>query len=106
MVIGQDLLDHIVSTIVKRFDPERIVLFGSRARGDHRPDSDFDLFVEMESDQRLPERAVAISAAFGLHPWSMDIIAYTPEEVARMRGRVGALLTTIEREGRVLYERS
>ena len=105
MVVGQDLLDHIVATIVERFDPERIVLFGSYARGDHGPDSDIDLFIEMESDKRSPERAIEISAAFGLHPWSMDLVVYTPEEVARLRNVTGTLLSVIEHEGKVLYER-
>ena len=81
------------------------MLFGSRARGDHQPDSDVDLFVEMETPLSPPERATAIRMAFGLHPWPMDLIVYTPEEVGRLRDVVGTLLYTIERQGEVLYER-
>ena len=105
VTIDTELIEQIVRTIVERFEPKRIVLFGSRARGDHRPDSDLDLFIEMESSLRPPERAVAIGAVFGLHPWSMDLVVYTPQEVDRLRGRIGSLLSTIEREGKVLYER-
>jgi predicted nucleotidyltransferase len=105
VTIDAALIEQITRTIVERFQPRRIVLFGSRARGDHQPDSDLDLFVEMETPRALPERATAIRMVFGLHPWPMDLIVYTPEEVARLRGRTGTFLATIESEGKVLYER-
>jgi predicted nucleotidyltransferase len=100
-----ELLKLVTQTIVERFHPKRIVLFGSYARGDARPESDLDLFVEMESNLRPPERAVEVSAVFGLRPWSLDVIVYTPDEVRRLQGTRGTLLSVIEREGRVLYER-
>ncbi|MFN2431417.1 MAG: nucleotidyltransferase family protein [Gemmatimonadota bacterium] len=55
--------EEIARRITERFDPERIVLFGSRARGDYDEDSDVDVFVEMESDQRPPERFLGRSSA-------------------------------------------
>jgi predicted nucleotidyltransferase len=99
------LLEHITRTIVERFHPRRVVLFGSHARGEAQPDSDLDLFVEMETQARLPERSVEISSVFGLRPWSMDVVVYTPEEVQRLRMVHGTLLSVIEAEGKVLYER-
>lgn len=104
--IDAGLIEQITRTIVERFEPKRIVLFGSRARGDHQPDSDIDLFVEMDSPLRPPERAVAIRSLFGLHPWAMDLVVYTPQEVAQHQDVFGTLLYTIEREGKVLYERT
>jgi len=59
-------LEEIAEAIVKNFDPKRIVLFGSHARGDQREDSDVDLFIEMESERRPPERAIEVSSIFGL----------------------------------------
>ncbi len=100
-----ELIKQVTQTIVERFHPKRIVLFGSYARGEARPESDLDLFIEMESPLRPPERAVEVSAAFGLRPWPLDVIVYTPDEVSRLRGMRGTLLSVIEREGRVLYER-
>lgn len=98
-------LDEIVRKIVDAFHPRRIVLFGSRARDEAGPDSDVDLMVEMESDASPPERAVAVSRLFRPRTWPMDLFVYTPDE-ARRFGRIGGtLMSTINAEGRVLYER-
>jgi predicted nucleotidyltransferase len=98
-------LDRIVATIVERMDPERIVVFGSHARGDAGPDSDLDLMVEMRSSESLPRRAMAIDALFRDRDWPMDVFVFTPEEVERDRTRVGTLVHVIEQEGKVLYRR-
>lgn len=104
--VTHELIEQVAKTIVERFHPRRIILFGSHARGDASPESDIDLFVEMESAKRPPERVMEIQAAFGPRRWSMDVLVYTPSEVARLRGVTGTLLSTIEREGHVLYERT
>ena len=98
------LLEQVTRTIVERFHPKRIVLFGSHARGDAGSDSDLDVFIEMQTPRRPPERAIEVSAAFGLRSWSLDVVVYTPEEVQRLRGVSGTLLSVIEKEGKVLYE--
>lgn len=103
--IDAELIQHVADTIVDRFDPERIILFGSQARGDAGPDSDLDLFVEMDTTLRSPQRTIAIGSIFGLHNWPMDVVVYTPEEVERRRRVKWSLVNTIENEGRVLYER-
>lgn len=99
------LLTHVTQTIIDRFHPKRIMVFGSHARGEAGPDSDLDLFIEMETPRRLPDRAIEVSQAFGLRAWPMDIVVYTPEEVRRLRHVKGTLLSVIEKEGKVLYER-
>ena len=98
-------VDEIVRKIVEAFAPRRIVVFGSRARGQAGPDSDLDLLVEMHSDLPPRDRVRAVSDLFGLRRWAMDLVVYTPQEVERMKDTVGTLLYTIEREGKVLYER-
>jgi predicted nucleotidyltransferase len=98
------LLEQVTRTIVERFHPKRIVLFGSHARGDAGTDSDLDVFIEMQTSRRPPERAIEVSAAFGLRTWPLDVVVYTPEEVQRLRGVSGTLLSVIEKEGKLLYE--
>jgi uncharacterized protein len=98
------LLEHVTKTIVERFRPRRIMVFGSHARGEAGPDSDLDLFIEMDTPRRPPERAIEVSEVFGLRPWPMDIVVYTPEEVRRLRNVNGTLLSIIEKEGKLLYE--
>jgi len=78
-----EILEHITRTIVERFNPYRIVLFGSRARGDAAEDSEYDIFVEMESDLRPWARVAAVHRAFGMRSWSMDVLVLTPAELLR-----------------------
>ena len=99
-------IQEVVDQIANTFQPRRIVIFGSYARGDQDHESDVDLFVEMETELSPPERAVAIASMFGIRPWSMDLVVYTPEEVRQLQGIHGTLLSHIEQEGEVLYERA
>lgn len=99
-------IDEIARRIVEAFRPRRIVMFGSRARGDTHPDSDLDLMVEMETDDTPAQRARAIDALFGLRRWAMDLVVYTPREVEQQRQYRNSLIRMIEAEGRVLYEQS
>ena len=97
-------IERIVRDIADAFHPRRIMMFGSRARADAAEESDVDIFVEMETDLTPPERKRAVSRLFGAREWAMDVVVYTPAEVARLRDVVGTLLYTIVREGKVLYE--
>lgn len=98
-------LDEIARRIVQAFHPERIVLFGSRARGDAGSDSDVDLMVEMNTDATPAERSLAVQALFGLRDWSLDVVVLTPAEMTAARGVTGTLVSMIDAEGRVIYQR-
>ena len=101
------VLRAITQTIVERFAPERIVLFGSRARGDHHPESDYDLIVVLETELGRRERSRPIADAVrGAAVGGVDVIAYTPAEFERSRFDVGAMAYAGEAEGRVLYDRT
>jgi predicted nucleotidyltransferase len=102
---ADEILSDITRTIVARFSPERIVLFGSRARGDHDGEPDFDIFVEMESSQRPVDRDVEVNLSLSPRDYSLDVLVYTPAEVGARRGIPGSLVDLVEAEGRVLYER-
>lgn len=100
------LYAEIVRRIVAAADPERIILFGSRARGDHRPDSDFDILVVKETEEPRHTRSRPLYSALADLWVEVDISVYTPEEIAAWRGVRQAFTTTATREGKVLYERA
>ena len=58
IVIDDTVLNEIVRRLVEAVDPDRIILFGSRARGDARPDSDIDLLIIKDTDQPSYRRAI------------------------------------------------
>jgi HEPN domain-containing protein/predicted nucleotidyltransferase len=93
-------------TIVDRFAPERIVLFGSRARGDHQPESDYDLIVVLETPLERGDRDGLIRDALPDDKHGVDVIVYTPAEFEISRHDVGALAFAGETEGRILYDRN
>jgi predicted nucleotidyltransferase len=103
-VIDHELIDEVVRTIVERFNPKRIVLFGSQARGDAGPDSDLDLMIEMETNLSFLDRSIAIDRLFPGRRWPFDAVVYTPSEIERDTGRIGTLLSMIEADARTVYE--
>jgi len=99
-------LAEIVRRIVAAIDPDKIILFGSRARGDARPDSDYDLLVIKDTTARtLTLEQQAYRAMLGLLT-SVDILVETPERLAVLADVPGPVYRRALREGRVVYERS
>ena len=101
----QDSLDEMVRRIVERFNPDRIILFGSRARGTAGPDSDADLLVVMPVSGSKRKQAAQIDMALAGVGLPKDIIVVTPEEVDRYHDVVGTIIGPAIRDGEVLYER-
>jgi len=105
MVLDRSDFKTLVSRIVEAVDPERVVLFGSHARGDAAPRSDVDILVVADSNRPRYERAIPLYRAVADLPVELDILVYTPAEVRDWSRVDQALVTTALREGRVLYER-
>ncbi len=103
------LLEQMVEKIVAEVDPEQIILFGSRARGDARAGSDVDLVV-VESEPFGQERSKRLEAARLYRTLSgflvsKYILEYSRDEVDYWRDSFNHVLARALREGRVLYER-
>ena len=101
----EGLLADIVRRIVETAQPEKIILFGSRAHGDARPGSDFDLLVIKESDEPRYRRDAPLYLALAGVNAPVDVLTYTPEEVRDWSAVPQAFLTTAIREGKVVYEK-
>mgnify|MGYP003756494931 CR=1 FL=1 len=106
MNANDQLLQEMVTRIREAVQPERIVLFGSRARGTERPESDFDLLVIKESDEPRYRRSAPLYTKLADLPAEVEIVVYTPEEVQEWSNVPQAFISTVLREGRVLYERA
>jgi predicted nucleotidyltransferase len=100
-----DILEQVVERVRDVLEPDRIVLFGSRARGDDRADSDFDVLVVADSDEPRYRRSAPLYRILADLPVEVEIAVYTPDEVHEWSEVPQAFVTTALREGTVLYER-
>lgn len=92
-------------TIVERFDPDRIVLFGSHARGEADERSDVDLLVALPNVADPRRAAVEIRRALRGAGVPKDIIVVDSADLARRSGIPGDVVRAALREGKVLHER-
>jgi predicted nucleotidyltransferase len=106
MTDTEQILHAMIERIEEIARPERVILFGSRARGEARSNSDYDLLVIAESDEPRYRRSAALYAALASVPVEADLLVYTPAEVEEWSAVPQAFVTTAIREGQVLYERS
>lgn len=84
----------------------QVVLFGSRARGEARPDSDVDLLVVLDHVGDRRKAAVAIGRLFRDLPVAKDIVVTTPAEIEARGRRAGTGLGPALAEGKILYQRA
>jgi len=97
---------RMVERIVEQFDPDKVILFGSHARGNAGPDSDVDLLVVMPVQGSKREKRIEIGAALADFGIPLDIIVSTPKDMEIRKNIPGTIERPATLEGRVLYERS
>ena len=101
-----DKIEEMVRRIVEKFDPEKIILFGSYARGEGGPDRDADLLIIMRYSGSRRRQATEIDLALWGIDLPADIMVFSPEEIEKYRALVGTIIYPALREGKVVYEQA
>lgn len=98
------VLNEVVRRLAEAYDPRRIYLFGSKARGDEGPDSDYDLMVLVPADasEERKRSRLAYERLWGLGT-AADVLVWTQPEFDRRVHLAASLPSAIVREGKLLY---
>src|SRR5215471_16670519 len=96
-------LEELVHRIVEVVHPQRIILFGSAARGDMRPDSDIDVLVVMPEGVHRRRTAQELHERLFGFPMAVDILVATPTDLEKHKDNIGLIYHRILREGREIY---
>jgi len=103
--IPQKAIDQVVEQIVEMFKPQKIILFGSYARGNPRPESDVDMLVVMDTKLREVQQAIQICQQIE-YRFGLDLIVHTPKKLMERTKMGDWFLRDVLKEGKVLYESS
>jgi predicted nucleotidyltransferase len=101
----ESYLKNIVDKIINNFNPHKIILFGSYAYGHPTVDSDMDIMIVMDTDEKPHKRAVSVRKVLKGIGIPKDIIVKTPEEFERFKDIVGTIVYPAAHKGRIIYER-
>ncbi len=101
--ITDEIILEIKNRIVKEVHPEKIILFGSYAYGNPTKDSDLDLLVILPTEEPMHRRVTRIRKLLRDINIPKDIIVYTPQEVEKWKNASAAFITSIIKEGMVIY---
>jgi predicted nucleotidyltransferase len=101
--IPAEVIDEITRRIAGRFKPQKIILFGSYASGNPRPESDVDLLVVMETSLKEMQQAQQIRQY--LNPlFGIDLMVRTPANLAKRLEWGDLFLQEVVSKGKILYE--
>lgn len=104
MVDIEERIKWIVEDL-KTYDPEKIILFGSAARGDIDSYSDLDFAVIKKTDKRFLQRLAEVVEFLRPNLGSVDILVYTPEEFEKMKEAENPFIEQVLKDGKVIYEK-
>ena len=104
MVNEQDIV-KVAELIGKTIDAERVILFGSHARGEADENSDVDLMIIAESELPRFKRSRKLYKIFRPYQFGMDLVVYTPYEVEKGMGSPVSFVSHVLREGKTIYVR-
>lgn len=105
MLYSRNKIDEIVNRIVGSYDPDKIILFGSYAKGTPNEHSDVDLFVVKDSEKTRPERGIELCKLLYGSMIPMDILVYTNKEIQESINNKYSFVYEVFANGLTLYER-
>ncbi|MBS1712718.1 MAG: nucleotidyltransferase domain-containing protein [Armatimonadetes bacterium] len=98
-----EAVDLVCQRMCETFAVHRVLLFGSRGRGEAREDSDLDVLVIADSEVPfVPRQAIAYQAMAG-RQFSLDLVVCTPAEFEAAREVIGSTAYWADREGKLVY---
>ena len=99
-------IEQIVNTIVTNAEPDKIILFGSYARGDNKNNSDIDILILKKGLTNERELTNNLYKEFFNNKISIpvDLIAIDYDKYYQLNNDIGYIYKTINREGRIIYE--
>ena len=100
--VSSEVLRDLVARVVRAAAPERIILFGSAARGEATTDSDIDILVVKRCVQRRVLVARIYRALVGVGR-AVDVVVATPDELTRFQDSSATVIAPALRDGKVLY---
>ena len=102
-ILDQSILDDVIQRIVEVAQPEKIILFGSAARGDMNRHSDVDLLIIKEGADALELMGEIYMNLDGVGA-AVDAVVVTPDDVERYKDSHAVIIKPALQEGRVVYE--
>lgn len=98
----QEILNDIIRRIIEVAQPEKIILFGSAARGEMGPNSDVDILVVKSGVHRRRLTQAIYMHLFGVGQ-AVDVVVVTPEDIERYKDSFALVIEPALREGEVVY---
>jgi len=104
-MIETSQINEIVNRIVVNYEPEKIILFGSYARGNYNEESDLDFILIKNTNSPKHKRGLEVRRLFYGLPLSIDFKIYTSSEFSKELSNQFSFLNSAIKESKVLYER-
>ena len=102
---AQKYIENITNQLIEKYDPEKIILFGSFAYGRPKENSDIDLMVIKKTNETFGQRLRKMANTVINVPIDRDIIVYNPREWQRALRQKNPFIAEIDKKGKILYDK-